>query len=133
MLTLEQCKNLKEWEFPQTGTISQWAYYRILNGTGVEEIELCYSVQHHTKELVAKRPDLEQLLEFANLKLHQLSKGEWHLMIEAPLQTKDAYWAIARINVSTNKGMESDPDPCQAVYKLIEKVMVDGSSRKGEE
>lgn len=127
-MNLEQCQKLKEWGFSQIGTISQWAYYRILNGTDVEEIELCYSVQHHTKELVAKCPDLECLLEFAQKIIWEHFDDQHWLLLQSPFADYPHWSAYA---TKTNEYDDEEawivksnnPDPKQAVYELLEKVM----------
>ena len=110
-MTLEQCKKLKDWGLSQivkSGT-SYWNKHIgrpqwLAAGIADWEID-----NEHSFAI----PDLEQLLNFAKTKMVSVlrlqqsyaNKGEWFVCDDG-----------SPINAI-------DPDPKQAVYKLLEKIM----------
>ena len=97
-MTLSQCKKLKEW--------------------GLEQIETEYSSGY---------PDLEQLLEFANDRIHNRFGGE-NTYVEIHLPYDFYPQCLAKAVVGGRWGapeypVATDPDPKVAVYKLLEKIL----------
>lgn len=109
MLSLEQCKNLKEWGLP-----------RGQPGAKFYDVGTKYAIDEPLKKVVI--PDLEQLLEFANGKVSdelKLSPDSHFLSLDCPMANGE--WEAHY--TTTTAISATDPDPCQAIYKLIEKVM----------
>ncbi len=108
MLTLEQCKKLKEWGLPQGKSYFEyWAVGGLGAGMPVR-IDIT-KADEHSGTVLCSIPDLEQLLEFA--------KTKDILVVLKP--TRDGY-----ITIDYAKSFSShDPDPKVAIYKLLERII----------
>lgn len=140
-LTLEQCQKLKEWELPQED--GEYNYFSSPIPLGCDEsYETAKILEHKSGErdsqdhsatipfrtywqFICACPDLEQLLEFAKrecrkrffvLALDDRSAGGW---------SADGGWID-----NGEKLRFSNPDPKQAVYKLLEKIMGEAPHNK---
>ena len=119
-MTLEQCKKLKAWGLPQIIKCGD-LYYDTELKWGIVNVDDGPEDLEPDSILI---PDLEQLLEFANKLLQEKFDEAGFLQLTAPNNVQD-YYSIVGIGAPKTYNRTSDPDPKQAIYKLIEKIMAD--------
>ena len=124
-MTLEQCKQLEKWGLPQmvkSGT-SYWSKHigrPQWLAAGIADREIG---NEHDVDIT----DLEQLLEFANDRIHNSFGGE-NKYVEIHLPYDFYPQCLAKAVVGGRWGapeypVATDPDPKVAVYKLLEKIL----------
>ncbi len=123
MLTLEQCKKLQGWGFPQIGC--WWNYYD--RDGKIEAVDrIMVSDYFGGKEkFICARPGLEKLLEFTDKVVKQKYQKGTTLLIHSEEEGVTIGWTAAIDNIALPEWTleATDPDPKQAIYKLLEQVI----------